>query len=1263
METEANTIYQDMFAPVLKLAKSKEPADQHILATLEAATTYIRSQNGKLVPAAFFGLLMNHLETGMDSKTQTPESTSSTLYLLTRVFPKLAPSVIANKLSLIAEVLFKVHNRYYADPHQALLKSHLICIEQVLLSLKGTPAIAQREALKLFESAMSFVTDQRAKVRKQSHQAVETVLKEAGTPGKKALTELAATLCRGLLKKELDAPKNSEYSTLLQLLGLIKRILPMFSVKTTTDVCEALFAASRNQDPLVTTYCLDCFQGLFASPAEGEAEATPLPAAFLRQLISSLFEMRPNASDVNPMLSYVKTMSAAAIQLHRVDPAASGSTLPGFFTSLFSNFASDSDEVASATATALKDIIAECVDETMIAAAVAAPTVIKSKRAAAADSTTPLQQIIATLETGLLLTYKGSWQYVLDVQATLAQTLGRRAHPLLVPMLRAIDDVHQGGENLPAQLTDALDDTLRAFVTAMGPEKFLSVLPLNIEENEATKTNRLRAWLLPLLKPAIKHAELLFFAQYFVPLAQRLKERFAVAKQKGLSMEAQNLQILYLQVWDLWGSFTVYPTDLPQSFKFVAKTLGDKITEEPDLRRTVCAGLAALVERSRVLAFSEELPDFGRGLAVPTQAQGTENVAALAVFAKNFLPCLFNVFGASTAADQHAAVQRAIEAYVSITDHKLLNQFFKNVVSKLLAATTKDPNDADAKDKDSMETDKADERKKQSYSLCELTIPFVKHLEIDNVNFLYKVITPMLQDSDAVLQKRAFQILLAICESHASFVQKRLEDLKEVLIDTLANCSSAAKKSRLRCLKQVVLRLHQDQLSELPTLLGDVILCTKEPNAKTRDAAYSVLIEMGNRMADSVGEFFRMVVAGLAGTTPHMISATIVAISRLVFEFKAQLEPSFLHQLMEPMLTLMGSGNREIIKSAFGFIKLTVTSLPAEFVEKHLEALVAAVSGMPKEIKFHFRMAIRLLFQKLIRHYGHDRIHALVPEEDHKLINHIRREEARAKKKKHGGDKDKSDANKKKKSDISKSLTFEQALEAESDSEDEEEAAPATKGGKGEKMPAWLLEQEEDEPIDFLDPKAIRSVVSTKPGQPARPKKGHGFNVNDQGKFVIDDDEPGAKRKKAAGVKSELTAADYEQMIVDQESELDRKQTWAGKTKKRKQRDDDDEAAESEAKQQPTPGRPRIPQPPASGRPAAVAKKAKFSGQDYAAKKAGGDVKKAGQQEPFAYVPFNLADLNRRNKHKSMGQFKSIVRGAQKGAKAKSRAAQRRPKK
>jgi len=36
----------------------------------------------------------------------------------------------------------------------------------------------------------------------------------------------------------------------------------------------------------------------------------------------------------------------------------------------------------------------------------------------------------------------------------------------------------------------------------------------------------------------------------------------------------------------------------------------------------------------------------------------------------------------------------------------------------------------------------------------------------------------------------------------------------------------------------------------------------------------------------SLEEYVTMIAGGLAGATPHMISATVTAISRLVFEFK-----------------------------------------------------------------------------------------------------------------------------------------------------------------------------------------------------------------------------------------------------------------------------------------------------------------------------------------------------------------------------------------
>lgn len=141
-------------------------------------------------------------------------------------------------------------------------------------------------------------------------------------------------------------------------------------------------------------------------------------------------------------------------------------------------------------------------------------------------------------------------------------------------------------------------------------------------------------------------------------------------------------------------------------------------------------------------------------------------------------------------------------------------------------------------------------------------------------------------------------------------------------------------QDRLQLLSGVVDILPKDRLHLIPELLSEAVLGTKEVNEKARDAGFDLLVVMGHKMAQggtvkqsadedeedaaddqelkpqgrwsrllncrhfidvytgeveaNVQEYITMVAAGLAGTTPHMISASINALSRLVFEFKGE---------------------------------------------------------------------------------------------------------------------------------------------------------------------------------------------------------------------------------------------------------------------------------------------------------------------------------------------------------------------------------------
>lgn len=114
-------------------------------------------------------------------------------------------------------------------------------------------------------------------------------------------------------------------------------------------------------------------------------------------------------------------------------------------------------------------------------------------------------------------------------------------------------------------------------------------------------------------------------------------------------------------------------------------------------------------------------------------------------------------------------------------------------------------------------------------------------------------------------------------------------------------------QDRILALDQIVDILPSQSLHLITTILPEAVIGTKEANEKAREAAYDLLISMGKKMqrggtvrnamidgmdeemedtTASIGEYFLMVSAGLAGSSQHMISATITALSRMLYEFK-----------------------------------------------------------------------------------------------------------------------------------------------------------------------------------------------------------------------------------------------------------------------------------------------------------------------------------------------------------------------------------------
>eukprot|EP01104_Vermistella_antarctica_P013121 TRINITY_DN392_c0_g1_i1.p1 TRINITY_DN392_c0_g1~~TRINITY_DN392_c0_g1_i1.p1 ORF type:complete len:1416 (+),score=421.82 TRINITY_DN392_c0_g1_i1:687-4934(+) len=742
------------------------------------------------------------------------------------------------------------------------------------------------------------------------------------------------------------------------------------------------------------------------------------------------------------------------------------------------------------------------------------------------------------------------------------------------------------------------------------------------------------------------------------------------------------------------------------------------------------------------------------------------NLATVSQFAKNFLPILFNAYTDTQTQENHLPViLGAVRSFVSISDKPLLNLFFKQVAKKLIVATTTtsapvadEADDADMDDdaskggkwkKKGSGAGKAskedDARRKNQVLLSELACAFVPSLSSEeggdnHVDTLFKIIRPLLgagsntvqvggdpkdkkgqqravqeaQQTNRAVEKRAWRALVLMCRYHQGFVQTHVEDLRSLLIDTLATCAPSSRKARLQCLGHVVRQAHRSAAAVdcgfgkgargveelIGTVLGDVVLCAKDANAKSRYCAFDLLLLMGRvmekqgKLAEQEGgdmedgeghddisgatKFVSMVSAGLAGTTPHMIAATVGALSRLFFEFSDSLAADYQHSLISTMEIVLQSNSREVIKSSLGFFKVAIQHADTEVVRHLLPTLVGALLADTSKRALCFKVKLRALCEKLVRKFGYDEVVRHAPESHHRLFVHIRKETAKKRQKENGqvsvGDDDARLGPRGKHKAFEEAISNDDDGEGDDDDDDEDDdeddvadsvverrvvsSFTARAGGsaqrtldddedveggrkrrrKGEANSAtWLMEQKGSEPLDLLHAGSVmRHTTGTDPKKSDSKKRKSAFPSDEDGRMVIIDSDE--EKEEAADEKKRMEKDGggtlFDQMKEDMGDDYVEQDLLDS--------DDEDEGG----------GKGRRGQHHKNKKGVNVSRKQSLqhSGTDFKSKKGSGDTRKKGKLEPYAYVKLDPAMLNKRHRHKGEDQYKGIVSAAKRGA-------------
>lgn len=430
-----------------------------------------------------------------------------------------------------------------------------------------------------------------------------------------------------------------------------------------------------------------------------------------------------------------------------------------------------------------------------------------------------------------------------------------------------------------------------------------------------------------------------------------------------------------------------------------------------------------------------------------------------------------------------------------------------------------------------------------SHTLMDLIITISLYLPRDSYRSLFRMAEIMInKGDDPQLQKKAYKLIPRLAESEMgkAALKDRNGELQLLLLNSAEKASAPARRDRLNAILQVIEFLSQDDLHFIPAVLSEVVISAKETNEKAREAAYNLLVAMGEKMAEggqvvqtkvpnmpadaptveaSLEEYFTMVSAGLAASTPHMISASITAVTRILFQFHNRISKETIANLCDLMDIFLQNPNREIVQSVLGFVKVEVISLPESIIRPRLQTLLTNLMVWSHEHKAHFKAKVKHIVERMVRKFGVEDVERACPVEDRKLITNIRKTREQRKKKKQQAEEDGETPAEKPKgkfeSEYDQAVYGSDSDDSEGDSEDEFIKSQSNQRQGNAKSGKTYIVEDEDEPLDLLSKRALGNISSTKPLRQRKVPQKIKARTNEDGKLMlVDSDDEGAVKIK-----------------------------------------------------------------------------------------------------------------------------------------------------
>ncbi|PIA46017.1 hypothetical protein AQUCO_01600349v1 [Aquilegia coerulea] len=1200
-----------------RFSKSTLEEHQHLCAVVGAMSQELKDQKLPLTPIIYFGAITSSLKPLSLVPNPTDPVIPALLTFLSMILPKISVSTLRKKIDFVSEPVVRIIRT--ESMSAAAIIPGIKCVSHLLVI---SEKVKYNDVSQLYENFAHFITDSRIKVRKQSHLCLRDVLqsfhKTAVLVGasKNILDIFQSNLLLAGQSNTTNSGKPKGAEEVLHILDALKDCFPLMSMDSITSFLKHFENLLTLRQPLVTRRIADCLHALCLNSS---SEVAP---KILRDLLCSLaVSVSQNEKSVDSMTFTARLLDVGIRKVYSLNRDICVARLPIVFHALGEILACEHEEAVFAAMEAFKGLILSCIDKGLIKQELEQ---LRDDDGDTRQSGSTIEKICATVGSLLEYRYNSVWDISLKVVSAMFDKLGEFSYQLLRGAVRSMENM-QKMEDETLQCRKQLHECFGSALGAMGPKFFLMLLPLNLEAQDPSEAS---CWLFPILKQYTVGASLSYFRRSILRKVGAIKQKSRKLEQEGRIYSSRNAEALVYSLWSLLPSFCNYPIDTASSFRDLKNELCDALRDEPDVRGIVCSSLQILIQQNK--RFLEGNNDMiNDEMSIPVQRSrakytpqvAEDNLSTLKSSAHEFLSVLSEIFMESSA-DNGGCLQSTIGEFASISEKEVVRSFFLGKMKELLDVTLKT---AKAEQHNSMKIEYAangNSLLQARAHLLDLAASLRAGLDPKQVDLLFDAIKPALQDNEGLIQKKAYKILSYILKDLDEFLLANLDDILQLMIEVLPSSHFSAKRHRLECLYVLIVHISKDASEQrkqdiIGSFITEIILALKEANKKTRNRAYEIIVQIGHAIGDeeqggkreNLLRYFNLVAGGLAGETPHMISAAVTALARLAYEFSDLVSKAY--DVLPSAFLLLQRKNREIIKANLGLVKVLVAKSHAEALQIHLKSLVEGLLKWQDDQKNHFKAKVKKLLEMLVKKCGVDAVKAVMPEEHMKLLTNIRKMNER-KERRDSGDSEIESRSVHSKATTSRSRWNHTKIFSDFGDEDseEEEYMGAKASRFNSKMSTIrskqtrrataakslledFVDQLEDDPLDFLDQQKVRSALQASDRHLKRKQEesdNDEAEIDMEGRLVI---REGGRPKK------EKTAVDLDAEAVSRKGS----NHMSSKSLKKRRKTSESGWA--------------------------------YTGNEYASKKARGDVTRKDKLEPYAYWPLDRKMMSRRPEHRA----------------------------